>query len=206
VVTSNTQRALVALLAALLAAIGVVLLTSGGGSHQSTGSSFAGPTLPPGVKAPNFTLFDPDGRRVSLTATRGRVVVLTFLHTQCKDSCPLMAEDIKGALNLLPESGRSVSAIAISAQPAEDSPGSRRRFLALHHVTGRLAYLSGPRLALRAVWGGYHVAPVLPGKPDHTAFVLVIDKRGLERLGYPAGQLTPENLAHDIALLEREAA
>jgi protein SCO1/2 len=73
-------------------------------------------------------------------------------------------------------------------------------------VTGRLAYLSGSVSQLQAVWSGYHVAPVLPGKPDHTAFVLVIDKRGIERLGYPADQLTPENLAHDIGILEREPA
>jgi protein SCO1/2 len=117
-----------------------------------------------------------------------------------------MVEDLKGALNLLPDNGRGVTTIAISAQPSEDSRANRRRFLALHHMTGRLAYLSGPASQLQAVWRGYHVAPVLPGKPEHTAFVLVIDRDGIERLGYPADQLTPENLAHDIRLLEGKRA
>jgi hypothetical protein len=36
--------------------------------------------------------------------------------------------------------------------------------------------------------------------------VILIDKRGLERIGYAADQLTPEDLAHDIRVLERERA
>lgn len=209
-VVSNSQRALIGVLIALLIAIAVVLVvqtrshSSPAGSSQASG--FAGPTLPPGVTAPDFTLTDQDGRRVTLASFRGRVVLLTFLHTQCKDYCPLMTEDIKGALNLLPDNGRSVKAVAITAAPSEDSPASRRRFLALHHMTGRLAYLSGSHAQLTAIWNGYHVAPVLPGKPEHTAFVLVVDRNGIERLGYPADQLTPENLAHDIGILQRESA
>jgi protein SCO1 len=42
------------------------------------------------------------------------------------------------------------------------------------------------------------------GTTPHTAFVLLIDKRGVERVGFPADQLTPEALAHDISRLERE--
>jgi cytochrome oxidase Cu insertion factor (SCO1/SenC/PrrC family) len=69
-----------------------------------------------------------------------------------------------------------------------------------------MAYLNGPASALQKVWNGYHVLPVLPGKPDHTAFTLLIDKRGIERVGWPVGQMTPESLAHDIRVLLREPA
>jgi hypothetical protein len=31
-----------------------------------------------------------------------------------------------------------------------------------------------------------------------------VDKRGFERIGYPSQQVTPEHLAHDIRLLEKE--
>jgi protein SCO1/2 len=41
-------------------------------------------------------------------------------------------------------------------------------------------------------------------KVDHSTFVILIDKRGLERVGFAADQLTPEGLAHDIRVLERE--
>ena len=36
--------------------------------------------------------------------------------------------------------------------------------------------------------------------------VLLIDKRGYERVGYAADQLTPEDLAHDIRVLEGQPA
>jgi protein SCO1/2 len=55
------------------------------------------------------------------------------------------------------------------------------------------------------VWRGYAIqggsAPY-----GHSAFVLLIDKRGFERVGFAADQLTPEDLAHDIRLLEAERA
>ena len=34
--------------------------------------------------------------------------------------------------------------------------------------------------------------------------LVLVDKRGFERIGYPSSQVTPERLAHDLRLLERE--
>jgi hypothetical protein len=36
--------------------------------------------------------------------------------------------------------------------------------------------------------------------------VLLIDRRGRQRIGFPVDQLTSEGLAHDVRRLEREAA
>ena len=58
---------------------------------------------------------------------------------------------------------------------------------------------------MRPVWRAYAIQPVTP-KIDHSTFVLLIDKRGLERIGFPADELTPEGLSHDIGVLERERA
>jgi protein SCO1/2 len=207
---STSQRALLGLLVILLAAIGVVLVTSSERSSAPTSAAstpatgFDGPVFPAGLRAPAFSLTDQNGQRVSLVEYRGRVVVLTFLHSQCKEACPLMAEDIKGALNLLPAGGQGVAAVAITAEPSEDSAANRRAFLTRHEMTGRMAYLNGPAPDLQHVWHAYHLAPTIPGQADdHTAFVILIDKSGTERLGYPVGQLTPESLAHDIRALER---
>jgi protein SCO1/2 len=204
------QRLLLGVLVALLAAIVVVVVAgrSGSGSTASTqrvsDSPFAGPTLPPGLRAANFTLSDADGRRVTLAQYRGHVVVLTFIHSLCHDACPFMVEQIKGALNSLPDSGRGVPAIGISVEPGEDTPQHRRWFLAKHHMSGRMSFLSGPRAVLAKVWRAYAIQPV-KGPVDHSTFVLLIDKRGYERVGFPADELTPEGLAHDITVLERES-
>jgi len=33
-----------------------------------------------------------------------------------------------------------------------------------------------------------------------------VDARGFQRVGYPVSQATPERLAHDLRLLERDAS
>jgi hypothetical protein len=37
------------------------------------------------------------------------------------------------------------------------------------------------------------------------ARIVLIDRNGLQRIGFPASQTTPERLAHDIRLLERRS-
>ncbi|MGZ4173392.1 MAG: SCO family protein [Solirubrobacteraceae bacterium] len=202
----TSDRVLLTVLAVLLAAIGAVLLTRVNSSAPASRSAaFAGPLLPPGLRAAGFSLPDQNGRVVSLSSYREHVVVLTFIHSQCQDACPFMVEQIKGALNDLPGAGAGVATIGISVAPAEDTRASRQGFLAKHEMTGRLAFLNGPPAALRRVWHAYAMQPV-QGKIDHSTFVLLIDKRGIERVGFAADQLTPEGLSHDIAKLQRERA
>jgi cytochrome oxidase Cu insertion factor (SCO1/SenC/PrrC family) len=204
------QRVLLLVLVSLLAAIGAVLVTRRGSaisnsSALTTTSKFDGPTMPPGLRAADFSLLDPYGNRVTLSQYRGHVVILTFIHSLCHDACPFMVEQIKGALNDLPAAGRGVPAIGISVAPSEDTRANRLRFLAKHEMVGRLAFVSGSPFAMRRVWHDYAIQPVTP-KIDHSTFVLLIDKRGFERIGFAADQLTPEELSHDILVLERERA
>jgi protein SCO1/2 len=209
----KAQRALLAVLVALVAAIAVVAVTAGGGSATDGGGSgapvsnspFDGPLMPANLHAHNFTLVNQNGLRVSLSQYRGHVVVLTFIHSLCHDTCPFMVEQIKGALNELPANGQGVPAIGVSVEPSQDTVKNRRAFLAKHDMTGHMAFVSGPPAALRPVWKAYGIQPVTP-KVDHSTFVILIDKRGLERIGYAADQLTPEDLSHDIRVLERERA
>jgi protein SCO1/2 len=206
---STAQRVLLLVLVGLLAAIAVVLITDRPPrvtqAAVTTSSPFDGPTMPPGLRATNFSLTDQNGHRVTLSQYRGKVVVLTFIHSLCHDTCPFMVEQVKGALNELPGSGRNVPTIGVSVQPAQDTVANRRAFLAKHEMTGRLAFVSGPLAALRRVWHAYAIEPVTP-KVDHSTFVLLIDKRGIERVGFAADQLTPEHLAHDIQVLQRQPA
>ncbi len=206
--TRTLQRILLVVLVSVLAAIGVVLVRSrapASTTAAAASSELQGPTLPAGLRAANFSLKDQNGKPVRLSRYRGKVVILTFIHSLCHDTCPFMVEQIKGALNDLPQDGRGVSAIGISVEPGEDTPANRRKFLAKHEMANRLAFLSGPPASLRRVWHAYAMQPV-EGKIDHSTFVLLIDKRGFERVGFPADQLTPEDLVHDVRALEREPA
>ena len=205
------QRILALVLVLLLAAIAVVLVSdrqSGTVRTHTSSSAFEGPTMPPGVHAANFSLLDQNGHRITLAEYRGKVVVLTFIHSLCRGACPLMVQQIKGALNDLPGSGRDVRAIGVSVDPQQDTRANRGKFLAKYQMTGRLEYLGGTAGQLAPIWHAYAMRPLTGnGKvDDHSAFVLLIDKRGIERVGYAVSELTPEALAHDIRVLQRQAA
>jgi cytochrome oxidase Cu insertion factor (SCO1/SenC/PrrC family) len=210
----KVQKALFGVFIALLAAIAAVLVvdrvSSPAASRQTAevtardASALEGNSLP-NVRAANFTLVNQNGKPVTLSHDRGHVVVLVWIHSLCKNDCPFMVEQIKGALNLLPHRGRGVDVIGVSVQPGQDTMHNRRWFIAQHEMTGRMQYVSGPLRVMRRVWKDYAIEPVTP-KLDHSAFVFVLSKSGYEKIGFPSVQLTASALAHDIRVLERQRA
>ena len=170
------------------------------GHATAPSSPFEGAALPPGVKAPDFSLKDQDGRRVTMKEYRGKPVVVTFLYSHCHDTCPIQAQQIKGALDNL---GHDLPALAISVDPPGDTPKSVDRFDKEQGVTGRIRWVLGKEKQLRPLWEGYHTTSQLPSQ-EHLARLVLIDKRGFQRVGYPSSQVTPERLAHDLRVLERE--
>jgi protein SCO1/2 len=163
-------------------------------------SAFQGAQLPEGVRAPDFSLKDENGRRVTMREYRGKPVVVTFMYSHCHDTCPIQAQQIKGALDDL---GHDLPALAISVDPPGDTPKSVDRFNAEQGVTGRIRWVLGRESQLRRLWQGFHTTGQTPST-EHMARLVLIDKRGFQRIGYPSSQVTPERLAHDLRLLEKE--
>jgi protein SCO1 len=184
---------------ALTAALGVALFDRPGASGTSV--AFAG-ALRPNIPPKDFHLHDQDGRPVSLRQFRGRVVILTFMYTTCRDTCPLTATQIRGALDDL---GRPVPALAVSVDPVNDTPERAKEFLFQRGLShDRMRFLLGDRAQLAPIWKAYGIRP--QGKAfDHSAYVLLIDRHGRQRIGFPVQQLVPEDLAHDVRRLQGEA-
>lgn len=182
----------------LLAALGIVLFASPGGSDAG-GSDFEGAVVPKDVRTTDFALRDQDGRLVRLSSYVGQPVMLTFLYTTCQDTCPLTAQQIKAAQQQV---GTNVPALAVSVDPANDTPLNAKRFLAKHRVNGHLRFLLGSRAQLAPIWRAYGIQPQGDGF-EHSARVLLFDAAGRQRVAWPSQQLTPEGLAHDLRLLLR---
>jgi protein SCO1/2 len=151
----------------------------------------------PDIPARDFVLRDQDGRRVALSSLRGQVVILTFLYTTCRDTCPITAQQIAGALDRF---GRDVPVLAVSVDPAHDTPALARRFLVQSRLAGRMRFLLGTRAQLAPVWRDYGIRPQGAGF-EHSAYVLLLDRQGRQRVGFPVDRLTPEGLAHDLRRL-----
>jgi protein SCO1 len=199
-------RVLIALFLVAVFAFGAVVLVGrsrddGAGEVANAGSRFEGAVMPEGLRAPDFELTNQDGERVSMRSLRGRPVIVTFLYTHCEDTCPLQAQTVRGALD---ELGHDVPALAIAVDPPRDTPERARRFLAEQRATGRIDFVLGSRAELRPLWDGFRIQPQTV-TTEHQARFTLVDPRGFQRVGYPGGEATPERLAHDIALLEREA-
>ena len=186
-----------AILAIAAVAVGLVASRTQRSHAQPPTAQFAGPLMPPGLRAASFSLRDQAGRRATLSQYRGRVLIISFMYSHCRDACPLMATEIRGALDELPDAGREVPVLAISVDPAHDTRASAAAFLAREQMTGRMRFLLGSRHQLEPVWKHYAIQP----GEQHSAYVFLVDRNGLLRVGDPASQLVPEDLAHDLRLL-----
>ena len=209
-------RLVIALFAAgLLSLAGIVVGLAGreGGAERergplavspAAGDRFEGALMPPGVRAPDFTLSDERGRPISMRAFRGRPVIVTFLYTRCEETCPAEAQQIKVAQDRL---GTRAAALAVSVDPPHDTPASARRFNAEQRVAGRLRWVLGSRRELRRLWRGFAIQHQSRDM-EHQARIVLIDRRGFQRIGFPASETTPERIAHDMRVLaaERPAA
>jgi protein SCO1 len=200
---SVNPRIVVALFLVGAFALGAIVLAAGG-RDSDTGSpdSFEGAVMPKGLRAPDFELRNQDGEPVAMRSLRGKPVVVTFLYTHCEDTCPIQAQTVRGALD---ELGHDVPALAIAVDPPNDTPESARRFLAEQRATGRIDFVLGSRSELRPVWKGFGRIQPQSVRSEHQARFTLVDSRGFQRVGYPGAEATPERLAHDLRLLEREA-
>jgi protein SCO1/2 len=217
---------------------------------------------PPREAAFDFKLHDQHGRTVSLRSARGKVVVLTFLYTSCRDLCPAQAAEIVDAVTRV--GGKGVVVYGVSVDPAGDTPEHVEEWLEDHGLENApVEYLSGTKAQLTPVWRAYGIAPVamtpeesreyweqyeqeeasgeesskpyrhpvrppnaatqedypaagdlsFRGRPrhaagaeyEHSAYVLLIDRKGEQRVGFPFEQLDPALLAQDIRLLRRDS-
>ncbi len=174
----------------------------GSSGEPSSPSGFDGATFPAGVYAHDFTLTNQQGRRVSLSTYRGKVVMLAFLSSDCR-TCVLVAQQVRGALDEL-ESGPRPTVLFISTDPRADTRASVARFLDETSLEGRVQYLVGSTKQLQPVWRAYAISPASAGRTAVEAgtTVLLVDRHGIERVGFEVEQITPEGLAHDVRLLE----
>jgi protein SCO1 len=197
-------RIVVALFLVGVFALGAVVLAARGrDSDEGSPNTFEGALMPQGLRAPDFRLRNQDGDPVSMRSLRGQPVVVTFLYTHCEDTCPVQAQTIRGALDQL---GHDVPALAVAVDPPNDTPESARKFLAEQRATGRIDFVLGSRSELRPVWKGFGSIKPQSVTEEHQARFTLVDSRGFQRVGYPGAQATPERLAHDLRLLEREAS
>jgi protein SCO1/2 len=153
--------------------------------------------------AADFALRDQNGSVVRLSAERGKVVLLTFLYTNCPDVCPLIAAKLGAVLHELPRAQRAdTRVLAVSVDPAHDTRAAVRRFVTAHRLPSQFHYLTGGTDELKPIWQSYNLLVEARSVElvSHPAYVLLIDLRGKARLYYSSHAAVADML-HDVRRL-----
>jgi protein SCO1/2 len=208
-------RVLMALLALVVIAGGVALLTIGGSSNANSKREAArkahldaAALLTPAQPAPPLALRNYLGQPVNIDSYRGKAVLVTFLYTNCPDVCPLITSNLRVAQNLMKPSVRSkVQIIAVSVDPKGDTSKAVASFLERHGMTGRMQYLVGSAHELARVWKAWGVGSARdaeqPQFVNHSGLIYGISASG-KRLDLYASSFQPSEIAHDVPLLASE--
>jgi cytochrome oxidase Cu insertion factor (SCO1/SenC/PrrC family)/thiol-disulfide isomerase/thioredoxin len=198
-------------LSAVLAIVAVAIAVSAGGtSSSSPRQSALVPTVDTGTPlskpAPDFTLTDQFGKHVSLSAFRGRVVILAFNDSQCTTVCPLTTSAMVDAKRLLGPAGAKVALLGIDANPQATQVKDVRSYSQLHGMTHSWQFLTGSLAQLHSVWGKYGIdVAITRGQIDHTPALFVIDPAGrLVRLYLTT--MAYASIGQQAQLLAQEAA
>lgn len=220
--SDRRKRLLLAAVTGLLAfwAIGLVALAGRDEPGEDNGyaivegdrSPFRGGTLPDGVAgapAPRFALGTARGGRLDTARLKGRPYVVTFLYVNCDDVCPLIAIELKQALEQLGARAGDVTVLAVSADPEGDTRVAVRRWLAKLRLPDNFRYLIGTAKQLQPVWRSHYAAPQPRGNPNsaHSASIWLVDRKGRWRTKFSGGvPVAPADIAHDLRLLLDESA
>jgi len=158
--------------------------------------------------APEFTLTSQEGKRLSLSDFRGKVVAVTFIYASCADTCPILTAKMAGLqARLGPDFGARVAFVSISVDPERDTPEALTRYAQGHgaNLSG-WAFLTGTSAEIREVARRYGIyyKKMPRGDVDHTFLTSVIDQRGTLRVQYLGVRFDPDELLRDLRSLLRE--
>lgn len=140
----------------------------------------------PARPAPGFTLTDQDGRTLSLSALRGKVVVLEFMDPHCTDICPIVSQEYVDAYHDLGRLADNVVFAAVNVNQYHAAVSDMMAYSREQRLTTipDWHFFTGPVPDLRKVWEGYGIAVQAPS-PDadivHTSAIYFIDPAGRER-------------------------
>jgi protein SCO1/2 len=136
-----------------------------------------------GEAAPDFSLYDQNGRVVQGSRFRGRQIMLNFIFSRCPvpTMCPAATAKMISVQRLAREAGvRDLELVSITLDPLHDTPGVMREYAAVRGIdTSNFSFLTGPEGAIRDLLTQFGVITQLQGDIlQHTLATLLIDPQG----------------------------
>ena len=166
-----------------------------------------------GKAAPDFSLTNQDGKRISLKDFRGKALAITFIYRECPlpDYCIKMSRNFSDLANQLKSDANSkekIRLLSISFDPARDTPEKLRQY--------GLRYLGNDPKADFAIWQlavgsdkeirsiadffglRYEIDQNNKTQINHSLVTAVISPEGKVTKVYAGNEWTPDDLLRDL--------
>lgn len=206
---------------ALTAAMAVAGCSSGSaapssvvsGMSEASAAAMENPNLDLGTSlgdkpAPDFRLVNQFGQPMSLSQFRGRVVILSFIDSECTTICPLTTQSMVLAKELLGSAGQSVQLLGVDANPDATQVSDVMAYSRVHGMINQWDFLTGSLAQLKSAWQNYNIAvQVEQGQIDHTPALYVINQQGrlqkvyLTQMAYSSITQSAQVLATEVSSL-----
>ena len=185
-----------------------------GTATQREEGSFEGGIVEPRAQAPQIRLRDVDGGLVDLHAMAGKPVLLSFVYSQCPDTCPLTMQTFRQMRDELGAAADDVQILLVSADPEGDTPEHVRSFLEQYGMSD-VPYVVGTQAELEPIWAAYQVEREIvahshegtglhehnhAGLINHASLTFGVDASGRLSTAYPV-DMPVRALLNDIPLL-----
>lgn len=198
--------------------VALVLVVFAAGSvlwaHAQTSRTQAPPTWFNGISwqqeskaqiARNFALPDQNRKVVSLRQFRGKVAIISFTSSVCRQQCPLVGRTLTTVERTLGPLAKKTVLINISVDPEADTKATVTHFVRkMGWQPFDWYYLWAPRKVMQPIWHSYYVyvptpPPIYrPGlKLVHTAAVVLVGQNGQVR-GYMAWPFLAPKVASGV--------
>jgi cytochrome oxidase Cu insertion factor (SCO1/SenC/PrrC family) len=188
--SSSPASSRLRLVALAALALGIVLLAAGavfwlrpqgptpvansGVIQVAKGAAMGGP----------FELVDHNGQAVSQADFAGKFMLIYFGFTHCPDVCPTELQTMANAVDMLGPDAERVAPTFITVDPARDTPGQIKDYVAAFHP--KMVGLTGSPEQIAAVAKAYKVYYSKAQSPsdsgdyqvDHTSFVYLMGPDG----------------------------
>ncbi|HET8575589.1 MAG TPA: SCO family protein [Methylomirabilota bacterium] len=180
------------------------------GRPASTPALSAAPALPAIKPAPDFVLRATTGEAVRLSELRGRIVLVSFIYTQCTTACPLLTQRLallRSRLRRTPGAAGDVHFLSITVDPTRDSAAALQRYARHFGAPARgWQFLRDEPERLAPVLAAYDewTRPEPSGDIDHPARLYLIDRAGSIREIYSLSFFDERQAYLDIQALRRE--
>lgn len=174
----------------------------------------AAPSNPLGLKAgvfepprmaPDFTARGSDGKPLTLSQFRGKLVLLEFGYTSCADVCPVSLAMLADARRKMGALASQLQVLYVTVDPERDTPERMKNYLRNFDPTFIGATGTPQQMArVRQDYGISAVRKNIEGSKDyvigHSSYLYFVDRKGSLRALLPFGH-SAADVVHDATLL-----